>query len=283
MTERLKLSFEVGCRADHAFATWTERIATWWPSDHTIAGAPATVVFEGRVGGRIYERTAEGVELDWGVVTAWRPPASLAYRWYLGVGEESATDVSVTFSALDHERTRVQIEQTGWERLGADAPNHRSRNRAGWESLEPHFRAAAESWESIMACGTKEDPWVLRTPPGSAEYSMYRDEEADPPQLICQVGSTKLQYQLRAIDDLHAWLKEKGSWVLLGAADEQKSAAEGTVEAWGRSPENPVKGWYGMRKGYRGRFGMYLPPLLEELGLAELTHDARNNKMRAKP
>jgi hypothetical protein len=134
-----------------------------------------------------------------------------------------------------------------------------------------------------MAVGTKEDPWVLKTPPGSSEYRIYRDQEAEPPQLVCQVGSTKLTYLLRAIDDLHAWLKERGDWVSLGAADEQKSAAVGTVEAWGRSPDNPVGGWYGLRKGYRGRFGMYLPPLLEELGLAEVTHDARNNKMRAKP
>jgi hypothetical protein len=132
-----------------------------------------------------------------------------------------------------------------------------------------------------MAAGTKDDPWVLRTPPGSSQYTMYRDEQADPPALVCQVGSTRLTYRLQAMDDLHAWLREQGDWVPLGAADENKPAAEGTVEAWGRSDGNPVGGWYGLRKGYRGRFGMYLPPLLEELGLAELTHDARNNRMRA--
>jgi hypothetical protein len=110
---------------------------------------------------------------------------------------------------------------------------------------------------------------------------MYRDEEAEPAVLVCQVGSTKLTYDLRAIDDLHHWLSEQGDWVPLGASDEKKAAADGTVEAWGRSPENPVGGWYGRRKGYRGRFGMYLPPLLELLGLAELTHEARNNSMRA--
>ena len=132
-----------------------------------------------------------------------------------------------------------------------------------------------------MAAGTSDDPWELTTPPGSSEYTMHRDETADPPQLVCQVGSTKLTYQLRAIEDLHTWLQAQGDWVLLGAADEKKEPAEGTVEAWGRSPDNPVGGWYGLRKGYRGRFGMYLPPLLEELGLAEVTHDARNNKMRA--
>jgi hypothetical protein len=132
-----------------------------------------------------------------------------------------------------------------------------------------------------MAAGTPEDPWVLTTPPGSSEYTMYRDEDADPPSLVCQVGSTKLTYRLRAIEDLHAWLQTQPDWVDLGAADEKKDAADGTVEAWGRSADNPVGGWYGLRKGYRGRFGMYLPPLLEELGLAELTHDARNNRMRA--
>jgi hypothetical protein len=132
-----------------------------------------------------------------------------------------------------------------------------------------------------MAVGTKEDPWVLTTPPGSSEYTMYRDDEADPALLVCQVGSTKLTYLASAVEDLHGWLKEQGDWVPLGAADEQKTAADGTVEAFGRSAENPVGGWYGQRKGYRGRFGMYLPPLLETLGLVELTHDARNNKMRA--
>jgi hypothetical protein len=130
--------------------------------------------------------------------------------------------------------------------------------------------------------GTKDDPWQLTTPPGASAYTMYRDEDGDPPALVCQVGSTTLKYHLRAIDDLHQWLVGQGDWVELGAADEQKPAAAGTVEAWGRSEDNPVAGWYGLRKGYRGRFGMYLPPLLEALGLAELTHDKRNNKMKAK-
>jgi len=129
--------------------------------------------------------------------------------------------------------------------------------------------------------GTKDDPWVLKTPPGTSEYTMYRDESNDPPAIVCMVGSTKLLYQLRAIEDLHAMLKEHGDWMPLGSADEQKPAAEGTVEAWGRSPDNPVGGWYGLRKGYRGRFGMYMPPLLEALGLAEVEHNPRNNRMRA--
>jgi hypothetical protein len=136
-----------------------------------------------------------------------------------------------------------------------------------------------------MASGTgsRDDPWVLKTPPGTSDYAMYRDEAADPPVLVCQVGSTQLKYQLRAIEDLHAMLVARGDWMALGAADEQKPAADGTVEAWGRSETNPVGGWYGTRKGYRGRFGMYMPPLLEALGLVELTHDARNNRMRARP
>jgi hypothetical protein len=132
-----------------------------------------------------------------------------------------------------------------------------------------------------IGSGTKADPWQLKTPPGSSSYTMYKDEEGDPPALVCVVGSTTLKYHLRAIEDLHSWLKEQGDWVPLGAADEKKDAAEGTVEAWGRAANNPVGGWYGLRKGYRGRLGMYLPPLLEALGLVELTHDARSNQVRA--
>ncbi len=135
--------------------------------------------------------------------------------------------------------------------------------------------------DQAIGTGTKDDPWRLHTPPRSSGYTMYRDETADPPALVCQVGSTQLRYHLQAIDDLHAMLKAHGDWLPLGGADEQKPAAEGTVEAWARSPENPVGGWYGLKKGLRGRFGVYLPPLLEALGLAELTHDARNNRMRA--
>jgi hypothetical protein len=130
--------------------------------------------------------------------------------------------------------------------------------------------------------GTKALPWVLTTPSGSSEYQMYKDEAANPPALVCVVGRTELRYQLRAIEDLHAMLKKHGDWILLGSADEQKPAAEGTVEAWGRSSKNPVGGWYGLKKGLRGRFGMYMPPLLEALGLAEVEHNPRNNRMRAK-
>jgi hypothetical protein len=130
--------------------------------------------------------------------------------------------------------------------------------------------------------GTKAHPWKLKTPSGSAEYTMWRDDSASPPSIVCVVGKTELRYQARAIEDLHKWLEQQGGWVPLGAADEQKPAAEGTVESWGRAPDNPVGGWYGMKKGLRGRFGMYMPPLLEALGLAEVEHQPRNNRMRAK-
>jgi hypothetical protein len=129
--------------------------------------------------------------------------------------------------------------------------------------------------------GTREDPWQLKTPPGTSDYTIYRDEAADPPALVCTVGGTVLRYHLRAIDDLQAMLRAYGDWMPLGGADEQKPAAEGTVEAWARSADNPVGGWYGLKKGLRGRFGVYIPPLMEALGLAEVEHNPRNNRMRA--
>jgi hypothetical protein len=136
--------------------------------------------------------------------------------------------------------------------------------------------------KSAAGQGTKEKPWTLKTPSGTSEYVMYKDETLDPPAIVCKVGTTELRYHVRAVEDLHAMLKKHGDWMPLGSADEQKPAADGTVEAWGRSAKNPVKGWSGLKKGLRGRFGMYLPPLLETLGLAEVTHDAKNNRMRAK-
>ena len=129
--------------------------------------------------------------------------------------------------------------------------------------------------------GTRESPWALTTPPGKSEYTAYRDETADPPALVVIVGKTELRYQLRCLTDLRAMLQERGDWVPLGTADEQKPAAEGTVEAWGRSADNPVGGWYGLKKGLRGRFANYVPPVLEALGLAEVEHEARGNRMRA--
>ena len=133
----------------------------------------------------------------------------------------------------------------------------------------------------VNGSGTREDPWLLKTPSGSSEYQMYRDENANPPALVCVVGKTELRYALRCIEDLHAMLKAHSDWMPLGSADEQKPAAEGTVEAWGRSSSNPVQGWYGLKKGLRGRFGMYVPPLLEALGLAEVEHNPKSNRMRA--
>jgi hypothetical protein len=129
---------------------------------------------------------------------------------------------------------------------------------------------------------TKDNPWKLKTPPGTAEYTIHADEKGGVRVLVCTVGKTVLLYDARCIDDLHTMLKTAGGWVELGGADEQKPAKEGTVEAWGRSPKNPVGGWYGLKKGLRGRFGVYIPPLLEALGLCELEHNPKNNRMRAK-
>ena len=133
----------------------------------------------------------------------------------------------------------------------------------------------------MKGSGTKADPWLLKTPPGTSDFRAYRDETLSPPALVVWVGSTQLQYDVRCINDLHAMLKKYGDWILLGSADEQKPATEGTVEAWGRSPKNPVGGWYGLKKGLRGRFAMYVPPVLEVLNLAEVEHNPKNNRMRA--
>jgi hypothetical protein len=129
--------------------------------------------------------------------------------------------------------------------------------------------------------GTADDPWRLKTPPLGSEYSMYRDTRDGLAVIVCTVGATTLLYDARCLDDLHAMLEQHGDWMELGSADEQKPAKDGTVEAWGRSADNPIGGWYGLKKGYRGRFGMYVPPLMEHLGRAELEHKARGNHMRA--
>lgn len=130
--------------------------------------------------------------------------------------------------------------------------------------------------------GTRTHPWVLKTPSGLSEFTAFRDEALDPPALVVQVGSTELRYHLRCLEDLRAMLKAHGGWMPLGSADEQKPAAEGTVEAWARSSTNPVQGWYGLKKGLRGRFGNYVPPVMEALGLAEVEHQPKNNRMRAR-
>lgn len=135
--------------------------------------------------------------------------------------------------------------------------------------------------EIAEGSGTKDDPWILTTPPGASEFEAWRDSAADPPALVVQVGKTQLRYHLRCIDDLAEMLRAHGDWMPLGNADEQKPAAAGTVEAWGRADDNPVGSWYGIKKGLRGRFASYVPPVLEVLGLAEVEHNPRNNRMRA--
>ena len=135
---------------------------------------------------------------------------------------------------------------------------------------------------TVKGSGTKQSPWLLKTPPGTSEFEAYRDDALDPAALIVQVGKTEVRYQLRGLDDLHQMLKQHGDWMPLGSADEQKPAADGTVEAWARSPKNPVGGWYGLKKGLRGRFGMYVPPVMEAMGLAEVEHNPKNNRMRAR-
>jgi len=129
--------------------------------------------------------------------------------------------------------------------------------------------------------GTRDDPWELTTPSGGSSYTAFRDAALDPPALVVRVGKTEVRYQLRCIEDLAAMLKTRGDWVALGGADEQKPAAEGSVEAWARAADNPVGGFYGLKKGLRGRFGVYVPPVLAALGLAEVERQPRNNRMRS--
>jgi len=130
--------------------------------------------------------------------------------------------------------------------------------------------------------GTPDDPWILKTPSLTSDYHAWRDETLTPPSLVVQVGTTKLSYQLRCIADLTAMLKKNGDWVALGNADEGKPVQPGTIEAWARDAKNPVGGYYGLRKGYRGRFANYVTPVLELMGAVELEHGPRNNRVRFK-
>jgi hypothetical protein len=150
------------------------------------------------------------------------------------------------------------------------------------KSSESARAAGAPSSSNASGMGTPAHPWMLKTPSGQSEFTAYRDEAADPPALVVQVGKTVLRYRLACLDDLAKMLQARADWMLLGSADEQKPAAPGTVEAWARAADNPVKGWYGVKKGLRGRFANYAPPVMEALGLAELEHNAKNNRMRAK-
>jgi hypothetical protein len=146
MTEPLSLRLELACSPEHAFAVWTSRIDSWWPADHTVTGQPGVeVVLEARLGGRIYERTADGTEHDWGEVTLWEPPHRLGYLWHLRRDRADATDVEIRFVPTVGRRTVVEIEHRGWERLGTDADVWRDRNRMGWSTLLPHYSMAAES------------------------------------------------------------------------------------------------------------------------------------------
>jgi len=148
MTPPLRMSFDVACSAEHAFNIWTSAIGEWWPSDHTVTGQPAAVVMQSGVGGRIYERTADGVEHDWGEVTVWKPPTLLAYLWHLRADRSDATEVEIRFLARGTAATRVEIEHRGWDRLGTAGGEWRDRNRAGWQTLLPHFLAAIARGES---------------------------------------------------------------------------------------------------------------------------------------
>ena len=136
MSEPLRVSFDVACSIDHAFSVWTQGIATWWPRDHTVTNRPdVSVVLEGRLGGRIYERAPDGTEHDWGEVTVWNPPQRLGYLWHLGQQRETATEVDIRFRAAGRDATRIEIEHTGWERLGAREEALRQQNRVGWDSV----------------------------------------------------------------------------------------------------------------------------------------------------
>lgn len=148
-------------------------------------------------------------------------------------------------------------------------------------SNEKADNARATAVSSASSGGTRQQPWVLKTPSGQSEFQAYRDESLDPPALVVIVGKTELRYSLRCVEDLRAMLKAHGDWMLLGSADEQKPAKDGTVEAWARSSSNPVGGWYGLKKGLRGRFANYVPPVLEQLKLAEVEHKPKDNRMRA--
>jgi hypothetical protein len=163
------------------------------------------------------------------------------------------------------------------------APVKKSPAKKAAAKTSPAKKAPAQKQATgSSGLGTRERPWVLKTPPGTSEFEAFRDDTLDPPALVVRVGKTELRYHLRCIEDLHAMLGAHGDWMPLGGADEQKPAAEGTVEAWGRSPKNPAGGWYGLKKGLRGRFGVYVPPVLEVLGLAEVEHQPKNNRMRAR-
>ncbi|HEY5251644.1 MAG TPA: SRPBCC domain-containing protein [Acidimicrobiales bacterium] len=145
MIEPLTLSYEIQCPPEHAFEVWTTRLSSWWPKGHSASGDPETSVFlEPRLGGRIYERTSDGTEIDWGVITDWNPPHRLGYLWHIARSRDDATNVDLAFVDLGDGTTRLEIVHTGWERLGTDGTSFREANTAGWSALMPRFIAAAE-------------------------------------------------------------------------------------------------------------------------------------------
>ena len=237
MTAPLLISFDVDCPADHAFDVWTSKIGTWWPRDHTVSGNPEEIVLENGLGGRITSGHRPGS----GTSGARSPP-----------GNRPAACPTCGTSGVTAARRRRSRSPSSTK--GRHAPASRSRTAGGtsWAKKQRPggtrtavvgMRWCRTSWQRWGMRGLTDgdrnegDPWVLKTAPGSSEYTMYQDEESEPALLVCQVGSTKLTYDLRAIDDLHRWLSEQGDWVPLGAADEKKAAADGTVEAWGRCRE----------------------------------------------
>jgi uncharacterized protein YndB with AHSA1/START domain len=144
MIEPLRLSYEIDCPPEHAFEVWTTRLSTWWPKGHSASGDPDTqVVLEPRLGGRIFERTSDGMEIDWGEITLWNPPSRLGYLWHIARDRRDATDVELTFVDAGDGRTRLEIVHAGWERLGGEGLAWRDANTNGWAALIPSFRAAA--------------------------------------------------------------------------------------------------------------------------------------------
>ncbi len=197
MSEPLKLSFDVACSPEHAFRVWTSSIGTWWPSDHTVSGqAGLEIVLQGGVGGRIYERTAEGVENDWGKVTIWEPPTRLAYEWHLRQDRADATEVEIRFRAQGASATRVEIEHRGWERLGRSGGERRAQNRSRLGDTAPALSCRNRKRSRLMAAGTRIDPWVLKTPPGTSEYTMYQGRAGRPASSCMSSGLDHTQVPL---------------------------------------------------------------------------------------
>ena len=181
-------------------------------------------------------------------------------------------------SAKTSKRTKAKARA---KRKAAAAPAKATKAKSKSAPAKAKPKAKAEPKGNPSVPGTRSNPWKLKTPSGSSEFQAFCDETLDPPALVVQVGKTELRYHLRCLTDLQAMLKQHGDWMLLGSADEQKPAVEGSVESWARSPSNPVGGWYGLKKGLRGRFAMYVPPVMKAMNLAEVENNPKNNRMRA--